>query len=360
MADGAGRQGADEPGNYRAQTADRQQDVERRGPVGGAPGVFVCPPNAPESCPLTVPDTERARTGRARGEGSATMLIARLDGVGLRYGTRQIFAGLSLSLNDGEKIGLVGPNGAGKSSLLKLLVGIERADSGERTLRRGVTVAYLAQEYAGTGAACALDEVLLGRPDLLALEGEMAASEAALADPALADDFDALGRAVERQTAAIEAYEKGDGQRFRDDARGLLDRLGLPGALQAEPLAVLSGGQRKLVGLARCLLTRPDLLLLDEPDNHLDLAGKELLEAVLRDFKGATILISHDRYLLDDTIAQIAAHFAPPSLTRSTPSRRRSAIRWGSERSPIWPAGSASPRRSAPSRRWCWAPATFG
>jgi ATP-binding cassette subfamily F protein 3 len=234
------------------------------------------------------------------------MLIARLEGVGLRYGTREIFTDLSLSLNDGEKIGLVGPNGAGKSSLLKLLAGVERPDGGTRTLRRGVTVAYLAQEYAGAGAASALDEVLLGRPDLLALEKEVAASEAALADPTLADDFDALGRAVERQAAALEAYEEGDGPRFRDDARGLLDRLGLSGALQAQPLTILSGGQRKLVGLARCLLTHPDLLLLDEPDNHLDLAGKERLEVVLRDCKGAVVIISHDRYLLDDTIAQIA------------------------------------------------------
>ena len=234
------------------------------------------------------------------------MLIARLDKVELSYGTRRIFAGLDLSLNDGEKIGLVGPNGAGKSSLLKLLAGLERVAGGERILRRGAKVAYLPQEYAGEGAPSAVEEVLLGRPDLLKLECELEAIEAALADPALADDFDAFGRALDRQAAALEAYEKGDGPRLRNEARGLLERLGLAVSAQEQPLTVLSGGQRKLVGLARCLIARPDLLLLDEPDNHLDLAGKELLEATLGGFTGAVVMVSHDRYLLDDTIGRIA------------------------------------------------------
>ncbi|CAA9567988.1 MAG: Bis-ABC ATPase Uup [uncultured Thermomicrobiales bacterium] len=234
------------------------------------------------------------------------MLIARLDKAGLSYGTRQIFAGLDLSLNDGEKIGLVGPNGVGKSSLLRLLAGLERPAGGERIARRGAKFAYLPQEYAGEGAPSAVAEVLLGRPDLLALERELEAIEASLADPALAEDFDAFGRALERQAAALEAYEKGDGPRLRNDARGLLERLGLPPAAQEQPLTVLSGGQRKLVGLARCLIGRPDLLLLDEPDNHLDLAGKELLGATLRGFAGAIVIVSHDRYLLDDTIGRIA------------------------------------------------------
>ncbi|HEX5501820.1 MAG TPA: ABC-F family ATP-binding cassette domain-containing protein, partial [Thermomicrobiales bacterium] len=88
--------------------------------------------------------------------------------------------------------------------------------------------------------------------------------------------------------------------------RGYLERLGLPAERHDRPVALLSGGQRKLVGLARCLVARPDLLLLDEPDNHLDLAGKARLEEVLRDFRGAVVLISHDRYLLDDTVARIA------------------------------------------------------
>ena len=234
------------------------------------------------------------------------MLIAQLDNATLSYGTREIFAGLSLNLNDGEKIGLVGPNGSGKSSLLKLLAGVERPAAGERTLRRGITVAYLAQEYVGEGRANALEEVLVGRPDLLAIERELDEIEAALADPDLIADYDAFERALERQAEAVERYERGDGPRLRNEARGFLERLGLPVELHGQPLAVLSGGQRKLVGLARCLIARPDLLLLDEPDNHLDVAGKELLESVLGDFKGAVVLISHDRYLLDDTIARIA------------------------------------------------------
>ncbi len=234
------------------------------------------------------------------------MLIARLDAATLRFGTRVLFSDLSLSLNDGEKIGLIGPNGAGKSSLLKLLAGLEPLAAGTRTVRRDATIAYLPQEYAGENQSDALAEVILGRPDLLALEDELEAVETALADPQLLDDFSAYEQALDRQSIAVEMYEKKGGPRLRNEALGLLEQLGLSPTAQAQPLSALSGGQRKLVGLARCLIAHPDLLLLDEPDNHLDLAGKELLAATLRRFNGAVILISHDRYLLDDTIGQIA------------------------------------------------------
>ena len=119
-------------------------------------------------------------------------------------------------------------------------------------------------------------------------------------------DFDRFGRALERQAKLLEEHEERGGPRLRNEARGLLERLGLPTELHGHPVALLSGGQRKMVGLARCLVMRPDLLLLDEPDNHLDLAGKAQLEEVLRAFPGAVVLISHDRYLLDDTVARIA------------------------------------------------------
>ncbi|MDQ6906867.1 MAG: ATP-binding cassette domain-containing protein [Chloroflexota bacterium] len=234
------------------------------------------------------------------------MLIARLDGIGLTYGTQRIFNGLDLTLNDGEKIGLVGPNGAGKSSLLRILAGRETPTEGACTLRNGIRVAYLPQEYAEQTTAPAIDEVIGGRADLLALEAELEQVETLLADPACAADMEQMGRALERQATILERYEEEGGPRFRNDARDLLIRLGLPPESHQQSVALLSGGQRKMVGLARCLIAKPDVLLLDEPDNHLDLPGKTMLEGVIRSYGGTLILISHDRYLLDDTVAQIA------------------------------------------------------
>ncbi len=234
------------------------------------------------------------------------MLIARLDGIGLTYGTQRVFDGLDLTLNDGEKIGLVGPNGAGKSSLLRILAGGETPTEGTCTRRNGIRVAYLPQEYAEQTTAPAMDEVIGGRGDLLALEAELDAVEATLADPACAADMEAMGRALERQATILERYEAEGGPRFRNDARDLLIRLGLPPESHQQSVALLSGGQRKMVGLARCLIAKPDILLLDEPDNHLDLPGKTMLEGVIRSYAGTLILISHDRYLLDDTVVQIA------------------------------------------------------
>ena len=233
------------------------------------------------------------------------MLLTRLESIQLSYGTRTIFNDISLSLNDNEKIGLVGPNGAGKSSLLKVLAGVDKPQGGERTLRREAICAYLPQEFSQDTDQNVLDEVLLGRSDLLAMEAELDALEASLTDPQLAADLDKFGRLIDQQAALVQRYEERDGTRFRSDAEALLVALGLPAEFHRRPVDELSGGQRKLVGLARCLIAKPDLLLLDEPDNHLDIAGKARLEQVLRAYPGAFVLVSHDRYLLDDTVSRI-------------------------------------------------------
>jgi ATP-binding cassette, subfamily F, member 3 len=234
------------------------------------------------------------------------MIISTLHEASRIEGGRTIFAGLSWTIQEGEKIGLVGPNGVGKSTLLRVLAGVDAPEAGTITLRRGARVAYLAQEYSGRAERAVREELLAAREDLAALEARMAQVEARLAEPALAADMAALERALAEHERLLERFEELGGRAIASRAEQLLEALGLDEALWSQPMATLSGGQRKLVGLARCLLADPDLLLLDEPDNHLDMAGKARLEQLIRSFGGAVLLISHDRYLLDDTVSQIA------------------------------------------------------
>ena len=228
------------------------------------------------------------------------MIIADINNLGRSHGGRTIFSALAWSIQDGEKIGLVGPNGVGKSTLLRALAGLEQPDEGTVVLRRGVRVAYLAQEYAGEPERSVMDELLAARSDLATLEAQIAAAEARIG--AVADDMDALARALDEHERLLAQFNALGGHAVHSRAEALLRDLGLDEAQWHAPMRLLSGGQRKMVGLACCLLQEPDLLLLDEPDNHLDMARKTLLERVIQAFDGAVVIISHDRYLLDETV----------------------------------------------------------
>ncbi|MBX0329594.1 ATP-binding cassette domain-containing protein, partial [Oscillochloris sp. ZM17-4] len=238
------------------------------------------------------------------------MIIADLNGAARVYGGRTIFRDLGWSIQAGEKIGLVGPNGVGKSSLLRILAGIEQPDAGVYTTRRGVRAEYLPQEYAGEPGRPVLAELLAARSDIAALEARIAALEARMGDPAVAGDMAALQRVIDEHGALLAQHEALGGPTVRGRAEALLRDLGLAEDQWGLPMALLSGGQRKMVGLARCLLGEPELLLLDEPDNHLDMERKDELEAIIRGFRGAVVLISHDRYLLDETV-QIIVELEP-------------------------------------------------
>jgi ATP-binding cassette, subfamily F, member 3 len=233
------------------------------------------------------------------------MILADLNNVARIHGGRTIFRDLSWSLQDGEKIGLIGPSGVGKSTLLKLLAGADVADSGNVTFRRGARVIYLAQEYAGTPGRGALDELLSSREDLQALDASIVALEGQMADPAVLEDGDSFDRVLLEHERLLKEFERAGGSMLRNRAEGLLRALGFDEEAWSRPMELLSGGQRKLIGIARCLLAEPDLLLLDEPDNHLDLSRKAMLERVIRDFAGAVVMVSHDRYLLDETVQLI-------------------------------------------------------
>jgi ATP-binding cassette subfamily F protein 3 len=218
------------------------------------------------------------------------------------FGGRRVLDGLDLEVGARSRVGLVGANGAGKSTILRLLAGHETPDAGTLAVRRGATVAFLPQMVPGD-ARDAIATVRAAVPAAAALHDELAAVERALADPALADDLDRMTRLLERQMGLIERL---GAQTVDGDAVRLLRELGLDGELLQRPTQELSGGERKLVALAACLVRKPDLLLLDEPEAHLDMARRSVLEEVVARAEGAVVVVSHDRFLLDEVVTQIA------------------------------------------------------
>jgi len=230
------------------------------------------------------------------------MALLAARGIRKSFGSRPILQGADLDVEPGARLGLIGPNGGGKSTLLRILAGEETADGGEVTQRRGLVVAFLPQQPEGDERD-ALETLRGSRPDLAELERELAAIESGLA--AVTDDLDRMTRLLRRQEDVLERWTDAGGPGFDGRARALVAGIGLDGEL-GKPTRVLSGGQRKLVSLGACLLREPEVLLLDEPEAHLDVEAREQLERLMQGFDGAVVAVSHDRYLLDETVSQIA------------------------------------------------------
>ena len=230
--------------------------------------------------------------------------------IGLRsvekfYGGRAVLRGLDLKVNAGARIGLVGTNGAGKSTVLRILAGTEDVDGGEVVRRRGLEVASLPQYVEGDERS-PMEVVRAARPEILELQRELDACGEQLGSPEVASDLRRMQRVLERQERLLRRFTELGGPGFEGEARGYLASLGLGDEDIRRPMRDLSGGQRKLAVLASCLARRPDVLLLDEPEAHLDAGRRELLEAIVRAFDGAVVIVSHDRYLLDETVGEIA------------------------------------------------------
>ncbi|HUP07615.1 MAG TPA: ATP-binding cassette domain-containing protein [Caldimonas sp.] len=213
------------------------------------------------------------------------MAILSISNAQLAYGHFALLDGASFALESGERVGLIGRNGTGKSSLLKVLAGLERLDDGIVQATQGLRIRYVAQEPAFASGATVFDSVAEGVAEARELRRRYEAH-------APGEDLDAL-------QAAIEAHAAWN---WEQRVATALDRLGLDGSATVD---ALSGGTQKKVALARALVANPDVLLLDEPTNHLDLDAIAWLEALLRDFAGAAIFVTHDRAFLDAVATRI-------------------------------------------------------
>ncbi|MEW5719294.1 MAG: ribosomal protection-like ABC-F family protein [Chloroflexota bacterium] len=232
--------------------------------------------------------------------------VARLDNVTQYFGGQLVFEKLAWEIYHDARVGLVGPNGAGKSTLLKLLAGVDEPKIGGVFVTRSVRIGYLPQEPEFDLTRTVIAEALDASPTLAALEREMEMLNAQMGDPAVYNDARKLQRVLDQHARAVAEFEEKGGLNFDNRVRATLRGLGFGDADFNLPMSALSGGQKKLVGLAKLLIEQPELLLLDEPDNHLDLNGKTFLEKLIADYPGAVVIVSHDRYLLDIVAEEIA------------------------------------------------------
>ena len=231
------------------------------------------------------------------------MIILALQDIRKSFGTHEVLKHVSFTLQDQDRMGLVGVNGSGKSTLMKIIAGLETADEGSVNLQKGLRIGYLAQQGELTGEET-VQRVLESVFDpLVKTEEEMRSREREMAEHG--GDAETLRRLGGRYDALTREFERQDGYSWRSRVTGVLKGLKLWEMREMET-ARLSGGERTRLCLGRMLLSGPDILLLDEPTNHLDLKSITWLEDYLNSYKGAVLVISHDRYFLDHVCGRIA------------------------------------------------------
>ncbi|PPQ18139.1 glycosyl transferase family 1 [Bradyrhizobium sp. AC87j1] len=228
--------------------------------------------------------------------------MIRLDNVSKQAGHQILFIEASAALNKGEKIGLVGPNGAGKTTLFRMIAGEELPDEGQVSTDRGITIGYFNQDVGEMSGRSAVAEVMDGAGPVSEVAAELRELEAAMADPDKADQMDEI---ITRYGEVQHRFEELDGYALDGRAREALSGLGFSQEMMDGDVGKLSGGWKMRVALARILLMRPDVMLLDEPSNHLDLESLIWLEKFLHDYEGTLLMTSHDREFINRVISKV-------------------------------------------------------
>jgi ATP-binding cassette subfamily F protein 3 len=232
------------------------------------------------------------------------MIKLHLDKVTFSYPSLPIFKEASCDIQE-KCYGVIGANGSGKSTLLKLILGELKPDEGFILREKTSTIAYMAQDVDLAPDSTPLNVVREGAVRVLSLEKELAVLEEKFSDPAYYSNEKRLTHLLSQQEHLLATYNSLGGPGLEGRIRSLLASIGFEQHEMQLQVQHLSGGQKKLLGLARIIISRPDILLLDEPDNHLDLQGKALLQTLIEDFQGSVVIVSHDRYFLDMVVDEI-------------------------------------------------------
>lgn len=227
------------------------------------------------------------------------MAVLTLQEVSHSFGVRKILEEISFQVNEGEKIGVIGGNGAGKTTLFKLITGELIPDEGSVRLKGGTRLGYLAQNTHIDSTDSLYEECKKGYFRAFQIEEKMKALEKKMGEDLSPE---ALNRVMEEYQFLTGRFESEGGLSYDSEIRGILKGVGFSPERFDDSVQVLSGGEKARLELARMLCGRPELLLLDEPTNHLDLSAISFLESFLSSFRGAALLISHDRYFLDQLI----------------------------------------------------------
>ena len=232
-------------------------------------------------------------------------MILSCQSISKSFGTDEILKDVSFHIEANEKAAIVGINGAGKSTLLKIIMGEETSDTGEVILAKDKTIGYLAQYQDVSGHRTIYDEVLNARADILEMEQKLRNMESEMNQQTGGE----LEKLMEVYHRLSHEFELQGGYAYRSEVTGILKGLGFSDEDLTKQMNELSGGQKTRVSLGKLLVTKPDVLLLDEPTNHLDMESIRWLENFLRAYKGAIVIVAHDRYFLDRVVTKVVEIF---------------------------------------------------
>ncbi|WP_032122155.1 ribosomal protection-like ABC-F family protein [Clostridium amazonitimonense] len=232
-------------------------------------------------------------------------MLLQLNNIGKSFNGEILISNINLKIEEAEKIGLIGVNGAGKSTLLKIIYGDISQDEGEIIKSRGKNFAYLKQDSGLNLENSIKEEMLSVFKELLNVERELRQLEKLMSSQEVIEDYEKLEKIMKKYSSKTDYFVMQGGYEIEAKINTILNGIGFKNFDLNIKVSKLSGGQKTKLSLAKILLNEPDLLMLDEPTNHLDLEALNWLESYLKNYKGAVLIVSHDRYFLDSTVSVI-------------------------------------------------------